>query len=217
MKKKLFAVLILFSIAAVANATLQTIGTATYDGTDYKLIYDVEDQLTWLDYSRPGVEGYAGSVAWAASLNNPGELTINLDSGYTGLWDSSQWQLPQMGGYSNYFGNVYYFAESTIYDLYYNELGNIANDPSINTGPFDNFVADLTWTSWYWLEPTFDSGITYKPAFSFKTGLLAAGNGATVSVNGGIYAMAVISGAVVPEPTTLAILGLGILALRRKK
>jgi hypothetical protein len=31
-----------------ANATLITIGTATYGASDYKLIYDVEDQTTWL-------------------------------------------------------------------------------------------------------------------------------------------------------------------------
>lgn len=169
-KTSLFTLLLVLLLFGSAQAALQTIGTATYNGSDYKLIYDTDDQITWLDYSRPGSDYYSGSVAWADTLNNEGVLTINLDAGYTALWDSSQWQLPQMDGYQIPSGNVYYFTESAIYDLYYNELGNIENDPTINTGPFENIVHATPNASWYWLEPTFDSGPTYNPGLTLRPG-----------------------------------------------
>lgn len=46
MKKVLIALiagLALFVMTGLAQATLTTIGTASYDGTDYNLIYDDDD------------------------------------------------------------------------------------------------------------------------------------------------------------------------------
>jgi hypothetical protein len=211
MKKKLFAVLMLFSIAGVANATLQTIGTATYDGTDYKLIYDVEDQLTWLDYSNSGAM-YSQSLTWATGLNSAGVLTINLDEGYSASWDSTQWRLA--GNVDGYFSaSTRYIYSSEMEGLYYDELGNILNDPSLNFGDFENLLA-----SYYHMSAdaalTEQIGASWSPRFNFSNGVQEFGSS---TVNGGIYGMAVIPGAVVPEPATLAILGLGVLALRRKK
>jgi hypothetical protein len=208
MKRTLAAVLFMVTLNSSANAELLNIGTATYSGSEYDLIYDTDDELTWLDYSRPGTDYYSGSVAWAASLNNPGVLDVNLDSGYTALWGSNQWRLPEVTGYQHFSGPV--LETSEIQDLYYDELGNIANDPSINISPFENIVQ-----AYYWSEPTWDMGPTYRPAFNFSNGQLTY---TTVSVNGGIYAMAVISGSVVPEPATLGLLGLvsgGIYFTRR--
>ena len=215
MKKILLAlavITVIMLIVTPANATLQTIGTATYGGSNYKLIYDTDDQLTWLDYSK-GSLGYQPTVDWAASLNNPGELTINLDSGYTASWGSEQWRLPEVTGW--WFNTAQYeFYGSEMKDLYYDELGNVLDDVSVDSGPFDNLFAGIYNGSFYWLDPAYAIGVTYAPEFNFYDGRLGY---LTVSTNGGTYGMAVISGAVVPEPGTLAILGLGILALRRKK
>ena len=59
MRKKLLTGLFLVGVVVAttvnpANATLVTIGTATYVGNNYQLIYDIEDQITWLDYSNSG-------------------------------------------------------------------------------------------------------------------------------------------------------------------
>ena len=209
-------VLFIFITASYANAALLDIGTATYGGNDYNLIYDTDDQLTWLDYSQ-GFLGYGPTVDWAASLNDPGELTINLDPGYIALWGAEQWRLPQISGWwTNSSVHQFYFDTSEMYGLYYDELGNVLNDPSINLGPFQNIIAGVWRQSFYWIEPTFDTGVTYKPAMDWDDGSLWGTM--TVSTNGGTYGMAVISGAVVvPEPTSIVLLAIGGLLVRRRK
>ena len=214
MKKKLFAVLMLFSIAGVANASLVTIGTATYGSNDYKLIYDTDDQLTWLDYSYSGnAATYSGSLTWATGLNSAGVLTINLDEGYSASWDSTEWRLA--GNVDGYFSaNPRYIYSSEMEGLYYDELGNVLNDTSLNFGDFENLLA-----SYYHMSAdadlTVQIGLSWSPRFNFSNGVQEFGSS---SVNGGIYAMAVHPGAVVvPEPATLLLLALGGLILRRKR
>lgn len=215
MKNKLIAALAvtvaMFAAITPANAALQTIGTATYNGGDYKLIYDVEDQLTWLDYSNSGATR-SGSYTWATGLNGPGVLTINLDEGYTALWDSSEWRLAgnATGWWS---GGQYAIYGSEINDLYYDELGNELNDTSLNYGDFDHLLASMYHIS---AVPTFDVqlGLSWSTTYDFSDGTHAIGSS---SWNSGVYGMAVIDGAVVPEPATLSLLALGGLALLRKR
>jgi hypothetical protein len=67
-----------------AGATLSTIGTATYNGTNYYLIYDDNPSgpIVWFDYTNyPNTapqSTWPNQVDWASSLNNPGVLTYNL-------------------------------------------------------------------------------------------------------------------------------------------
>src|ERR1035438_2971544 len=71
--------LILMFVAPV-RADLIDIGTATYNGNNYNLIYESTapfGPIVWLDYSNGG-EYYTAQMAWAGSLNNPGVLTYNL-------------------------------------------------------------------------------------------------------------------------------------------
>lgn len=199
------------SILSPANAALLTIGTATYAESEYKLIYDDDDQLTWLDYSNSGAT-YPESLDWVATLNNPDELTINLNEGYTASWDSTEWRLAgNATGVVNYYTRLVYTSEME--DLYYNELGNILDDTELNYGDFDNLF-----DAYYHMSADAalagQLGLSWSPRFLFFSGVQEIGSN---SVNGGIYGMAVHPGAVVPEPVTLSILGLGGLALLRKR
>lgn len=213
MRKRLFTGLFLIGVVVAntvspANATLVTIGTATYAGSDYQLIYEVEDQITWLDYRFTGnAATNPGSLSWAAGLS--AELTINLYAGYSASWGGTEWRLPEASGYftNNSFNDVY---GSEMEDLYYTELGNELNDTSLNFGDFENLVA-----AYQWLEPNFPISPSYAPFFYFVNGTDGI---TTSSVNGsGISAMAVRSGEVVLEPMTIALLSLGSLLLRKRK
>lgn len=78
-----------------AMAALTTIGTATYGGTEYNLIY-MDDgpfgPITWLDYEN-NCYNWHNQVNWASGLGS--ELTVTLEPGYTSSIDwSTGWRLP---------------------------------------------------------------------------------------------------------------------------
>ena len=71
--KKLLVVLgtmfLFVFISGPANAALTTIGTAGYEGGNYNLIYDDEQELVWLNYYH-NVYGneWQDEVDWASGL-----------------------------------------------------------------------------------------------------------------------------------------------------
>ena len=90
MKKKLVGIttaLILLGIVGMAQATLTTIGTASYGGMDYNLIYDDDDTgyggggLVWLDYTHSN-DNWTNQVTWASGLVSYGNLKSWLHYGY---------------------------------------------------------------------------------------------------------------------------------------
>ncbi len=90
-KVVVMVVLIVMGYSIQAQAGLMTIGTATYDdGTgaaDYNLIWDDDNNgnsVIWLDYTN-GTANWNGQDTWALGLG--GELTYNIDPGYTITWD----------------------------------------------------------------------------------------------------------------------------------
>lgn len=86
----LFVIVLVFSIQAHAN--LNVIGTATYNSSDYNLIYDDDLNITWLDYRNAG-DSWQNQVDWAAGLNTDEVLTYNFNPGLTMTW-SNDWRLP---------------------------------------------------------------------------------------------------------------------------
>ena len=124
------------------KASLTEIGTAHFEGSDYRLVHDDDLHLTWLDYSNLIAEAsqntWQNQVNWADSLNNPGILTYTFNSGVNLDWSSSQWRLPTAqnapfafgyegdpdndGNYSYSAG--YNLANSELGHLFYEELGN---------------------------------------------------------------------------------------------
>ena len=154
--------LLFFGLVGSAAAELIVIGTAYYDeyknSGDYKLIYDDELKITWLDYTK-WAANWVNQRAWAANLDNA--LTIKLDPGYKTTWSNTQWRLPaalnqlykwKCDGTGTAGYNV---TSSEVGHLFYKVLGNkgyyddncnvLGNTGLVNTGPFDNLVE-----SWYW-------------------------------------------------------------------
>jgi hypothetical protein len=127
----LFAVLIYYG---TAFAGLTRIGTATYNGNEYGLIYEDDQNLIWLDYTKPqepfGV-GWFGMVKWAAGLNYSGVLTYKFNPGVTVAWLGT-WRLPltvdggRTFGYDGTTTAGFNITTSEMGHLFYKSLGNLA-------------------------------------------------------------------------------------------
>ena len=145
-----------------AQADLTTIGTATYNGSDYKLIWDDDNNgnsLIWLDYTN-GPDTWANQMySWARDLD--GALTYHINPTYTVTWSDDAWRLPTTAGGYTYDSAPavlgYNVTSSEMGHLYYEELGNLGkNDISGNpqsgygltkTGDFDHLVAGTYFSS----------------------------------------------------------------------
>jgi hypothetical protein len=131
MKRIVFLLIAIFGFAAIANASLVVIGTATYKISDteisnYQLIYDSDapnGPIVWLDY-RHGIGDctWNGHMTWAASLNNPGVLTYNLLPEYQGL-SFGPWRLPSTVDGASVFG--YNGTTTAGYNIITSEMGHL--------------------------------------------------------------------------------------------
>lgn len=96
MKKRLLSFLatglFLLGVAGMAQADLTTIGTATYGGSNYNLIWstDFGQSIVYLDYSN--LDRWAEQLLWAHELD--ANLSYNIDIAYNVSWHDVSWLIP---------------------------------------------------------------------------------------------------------------------------
>ena len=230
--------LFLLCVTGMANATLTTIGTASYGSSNYKLIYDADSPfgpITWLDYTNDPLN-WQGQMAWVAGLNGSEVITYNLNPGVIMNW-SGGWRLPAtVDGVWEYGcdGTTtagYNITSSEMGHLYYTELRNIgqyATDGTYlhpgwglqKTGDFDNLVA-----AWYWSGTEYAEGasVHFGPDFAWFLDMrIDVGFQNTLTkIDHGLRGLAVRPGQVVPLPGAVWLLGSGLTGLvalgRRRK
>lgn len=231
----LFIIGMLLGVSGTPYASLTVIGTASYQGSTYNLIYQDNGPfgpITWMDYTSPMQNGtWQNQVNWASTLgsvSNP--LTVTLSPGCTSAIDwTTGWRLPTTvdGPYaSGYDGTTtagWNITTSEMGRLYYTELGNkgfydtngkLQSEYGLrNSGPFEHLQAGNYWSHT-------DYGVYPVSAwwFSFDRGRQGYSNKGTtydaLAVRPGeVSVSAVLPPNPVPVPPAVWLFGTGILGL----
>ncbi len=214
MQKRVIAIctgIFLLGFTSFAQASLTTIGTATYGGSDYNLILDDNNNgnmVVWLDYTHSWTN-WSAQNGWAATLDSA--LTINTN-GYDIDWGDSSWRLPTG------------FPAREFDDLWFNEFDFVHGGGSGINGAYTadelniKGFTNITDASNYWTSTYYYNGDARQHSLRF-------GQEYIWGANFSAYGMAihtVNSSEIVPTPVPGAIwlLGsglIGLVGLRRKK
>ncbi len=226
MKKKLIGlivVMVLLGIIGMAQAALTVIGTATYNGNDYNLIWDDDNNnnsVVWLDYSNTGAT-WQNQKDWTAGLDTDGvggtegQLAITWNPGISVTWNDAAWRLPStVDGLAEQScdgtdtsptaTSGYYFTNSEMGHLYYTELGNLGyehmsggscqSDPGYGLQNTGDF--DNLFAAWYWSGTEYATTSDYVWIF----GLISGGQFSYSDIGAGVgYGLALRSGQVVSD------------------
>ena len=225
--KGMLTLLVVLLLSSSALASLTVIGTATYAGSNYKLIWDDNNNgnsVIWLDYTNT-MATWSTQTAWAAGLHSL--LTYHIDAPYSVTWDGD-WRLPSTVDGEHGWGVDgtttvgYNITTSEMGHLFYEEMGNLGyydtsgNYPQPgwglqNTGDFDNLIS-----SHYWSDTRYADDSLNVWFFS-----MGSGEQLIYYESNNYYGLAVRGGQVsaVPIPGAVWLLGsglLGIVGLKRK-
>lgn len=219
MRKPLFfllAMIVVLGLSRPAMAVLIDKGLFAYDdGASntglVNVIYDSDFDISWVgDGKFAQTTGFDANsmMNWDASVAWAGGLTIG---GFT------DWRLPTAlnqdgsGPFSGFHDPPTTIITSEMAHLFYDVLGGTANNPISGSGDPDLVFFPNLQDSFYW------SGTELVPgggwAFGFDVGNQAVGPKST-----NLFALAVHDGDVgaaeiIPEPTTIALLGIGLVGL----